>query len=108
MGVTVKKSPAVKLFDGWFDEHTYFKSKNALIKVSDVLDLIYSMLSECTNKKVDDETVGEYDDKVKKIIVYYTNAKSKKHYQHYKKQYQDYTEKHIKLKLDYPVNVAIF
>eukprot|EP00957_Ditylum_brightwellii_P034353 2606545-Ditylum_brightwellii.AAC.1 len=66
MGVTVKKLPTVMLFDGWFDESTYFKLKNASIKVSDVLDLIYSMFSECTYQKVDDETVEEYDDEVKK------------------------------------------
>eukprot|EP00957_Ditylum_brightwellii_P106912 8156831-Ditylum_brightwellii.AAC.1 len=77
MGVTVRKSPAVKLFDGWFDERTYFKLKNAPIKA-----------------------VEDYDDKVKRLIEYSTNAKYKKHYQHYEKQYQDYTEKHSKLKLD--------
>eukprot|EP00957_Ditylum_brightwellii_P054085 4096685-Ditylum_brightwellii.AAC.1 len=74
MGVTVKKSPTVKLFDG--------------------------MLSERTYKKVNNETVEEYDDKVKTLIVYSTNAKSKKHYQCYKKQYQGYTKKYSKLKLD--------
>ena len=57
MGVTARKLPAVKLFDGWFDEWMYFKSKNAPIKVSNVLDLIYSTLSERTYKKFDNETI---------------------------------------------------
>eukprot|EP00957_Ditylum_brightwellii_P001355 106301-Ditylum_brightwellii.AAC.1 len=65
MGVTVRKSPFVKLFDGWFDERTYFELDNSPIKVSNVLDLIYSTLSECTYKKVDNETIEEYDDEVK-------------------------------------------
>eukprot|EP00957_Ditylum_brightwellii_P176997 13483199-Ditylum_brightwellii.AAC.1 len=63
MGVTVKKLPAVKLFDGWFDECMYFKSDTAPIKVSDVLNIIYSTLSERTYKKVSNEKGEEYDDK---------------------------------------------
>eukprot|EP00957_Ditylum_brightwellii_P007222 548787-Ditylum_brightwellii.AAC.1 len=63
MGVTCKKLPAVKLLDEWFDEHMYFKSDTAPIKFSDVLDLSYSMLSECTYKEVSNEKVEEYDDK---------------------------------------------
>eukprot|EP00957_Ditylum_brightwellii_P075196 5714603-Ditylum_brightwellii.AAC.1 len=64
MGVT-RKLPPVKLFDRWFDEHTYFESDKTPINVSDVLDLIYSMLSEHTYKKINDETVEKSDDKVK-------------------------------------------
>eukprot|EP00957_Ditylum_brightwellii_P088046 6706864-Ditylum_brightwellii.AAC.1 len=64
MGVT-KKLPPVKLFDRWFDEHTYFKSDKPSINVSDVLDLIYSRLSEHAYKKINNETIEEYDDKVK-------------------------------------------
>jgi hypothetical protein len=107
MGVT-KKSPPVKLFDGWFDERTYFESDKPSINVSDVLDLIYSTLSEHTYEKMNDETVEEYDDEVKKLIAYSTNAKSKKHYQRYEVQYQEYTKNHSKLPLDSPVNVANF
>eukprot|EP00957_Ditylum_brightwellii_P181192 13801789-Ditylum_brightwellii.AAC.1 len=84
MGVT-KNLPPVKLFDGWFDERTYFESDKPPIKVSDVLDLIYSMLSKHTYKKINDETIEEYDDEVKKSIAYSNNAKTKKHYQRYKK-----------------------
>eukprot|EP00957_Ditylum_brightwellii_P179565 13678668-Ditylum_brightwellii.AAC.1 len=65
MGITVKKLPAAKLFDGWFDERMYFRSDKAPIKVSDILDLIYSMLSECSYKRVSNKKVEEYDDKVK-------------------------------------------
>eukprot|EP00957_Ditylum_brightwellii_P094756 7215903-Ditylum_brightwellii.AAC.1 len=61
MGVT-KKSPPVKLFDGWFYECTYFKLDKPSINVSNVLDLIYSMLSKHTYEKMNDETVEEYDD----------------------------------------------
>eukprot|EP00957_Ditylum_brightwellii_P141511 10780119-Ditylum_brightwellii.AAC.1 len=61
MGVT-KKLPPVKLFDGWFDERMYFKSDKPPINVSDILDLIYSMLSEHTYKKINNETIEEYDD----------------------------------------------
>eukprot|EP00957_Ditylum_brightwellii_P106852 8151760-Ditylum_brightwellii.AAC.1 len=84
MDVT-KKLPPVKLFDGWFDESTYFELEKPPIKVSDVLDLIYSTLSEHTYKKINDETTEEYDDKVKKFIAYSNNAKTKKHYQRYEK-----------------------
>eukprot|EP00957_Ditylum_brightwellii_P089904 6846808-Ditylum_brightwellii.AAC.1 len=45
-------------------------------------------------QKINDETIAEYDDEVKKLIAYSTNAKTTKHYQRYKKQY------HSKLKLD--------
>eukprot|EP00957_Ditylum_brightwellii_P107158 8175307-Ditylum_brightwellii.AAC.1 len=100
MGVTVKNLPAVKLFDGWFDERTYFKLDKAPMTVFDALDLIYSMISECTYKKVSDEKVEENDDKVNNFIAYSTNTKSKKHCQHYKKQYQEYMKKHSILKLD--------
>eukprot|EP00957_Ditylum_brightwellii_P040344 3053100-Ditylum_brightwellii.AAC.1 len=62
MGVTRKSSP-VKLFDGWFDERTYFKLDKPPIKVSDVLDLIYSMLSKHAYEKINNETIEEYDDK---------------------------------------------
>eukprot|EP00957_Ditylum_brightwellii_P199174 15182769-Ditylum_brightwellii.AAC.1 len=99
MGVT-RKLPPVKLFDGWFDECTYFELDKPPIKISDVLDLIYNMLSKHTYKKIDDETIEEYNDEVKKLIVYSTSAKSKKHYQRYKKQYQECTKNHSKLKLD--------
>eukprot|EP00957_Ditylum_brightwellii_P199142 15180147-Ditylum_brightwellii.AAC.1 len=61
MGVT-KKLPPVKLFGGWFDERMYFESDKPSINVSDVLDLIYSMLSKHTYEKINDETVEEYDD----------------------------------------------
>eukprot|EP00957_Ditylum_brightwellii_P017989 1355807-Ditylum_brightwellii.AAC.1 len=61
MGVT-KKSPPIKLFDGWFDERMYFKSDKPSINVSGVLDLIYSTLSENTYVKMNDETIEEYDD----------------------------------------------
>eukprot|EP00957_Ditylum_brightwellii_P159088 12107950-Ditylum_brightwellii.AAC.1 len=64
MDVT-RKSPPVKLFDGWFDERMYFESGKPPINVSDVFDLIYSMLSEHTYKKINNETVEEYDDEVK-------------------------------------------
>eukprot|EP00957_Ditylum_brightwellii_P071941 5467693-Ditylum_brightwellii.AAC.1 len=63
MGVTVKKSPPVKLYDRWFDECTYFELDEPPIKISDVLDLIYRTLSKHTYKKIDDETIEEYDDK---------------------------------------------
>eukprot|EP00957_Ditylum_brightwellii_P003905 297677-Ditylum_brightwellii.AAC.1 len=62
MGVTKKLLP-VKLFDGWFVEQTYFKSDKPSINVSDVLDLIYSTLSEHTYEKINNETLEEYDDK---------------------------------------------
>eukprot|EP00957_Ditylum_brightwellii_P040660 3077361-Ditylum_brightwellii.AAC.1 len=62
MGVT-KKSPPFKLFDGWFDERMYFKLDKPSINVSDFLALIYSTLSEHTYKKINDETIEEYDDK---------------------------------------------
>eukprot|EP00957_Ditylum_brightwellii_P138080 10526770-Ditylum_brightwellii.AAC.1 len=100
MGVTVKKLPTVKLFDGCFDERTYFESDKAPIKVPNVLDLIYSMLSERTYKKLNNEIIEEYDDKVDRLIAYSTNNKSNKHYQCYEKQYQDYTKKQSKLELD--------
>eukprot|EP00957_Ditylum_brightwellii_P169204 12879079-Ditylum_brightwellii.AAC.1 len=64
MGVTVEKSPSVKLYDRWFDERTYFGSDKPLLKISDVLNLVYSMLRKHTYKKIDDETIEEYDDKV--------------------------------------------
>eukprot|EP00957_Ditylum_brightwellii_P082702 6289060-Ditylum_brightwellii.AAC.1 len=83
MGVT-KKLPPVKLFNGWFDEHTYFKLDKPPINVSDVLDLIYSTLSEHMYEKTNNETVEEYDDKC------------------YKKQYQEYTKNHSKFPLDSP------
>eukprot|EP00957_Ditylum_brightwellii_P006177 467148-Ditylum_brightwellii.AAC.1 len=79
MGVT-RKLPPVKLFDGWFDERTYFELDKPPIKVSDVLDLIYSTLSEHTHKTITNETIEEYDDEAKKLIAYSTNVKSKKHY----------------------------
>eukprot|EP00957_Ditylum_brightwellii_P132748 10122625-Ditylum_brightwellii.AAC.1 len=63
--VVTKKSPPVKLFDRWFDECTYFKLDKPHINVADVLDLIYSTLSEHTYEKINDETIEEYDDKVK-------------------------------------------
>eukprot|EP00957_Ditylum_brightwellii_P017932 1351097-Ditylum_brightwellii.AAC.1 len=62
MGVT-KKLPSVKLFDGWFDERMYFESDKPPIKVSHILDLIYSTLSKHTYEKISNETVEEYDDK---------------------------------------------
>eukprot|EP00957_Ditylum_brightwellii_P066994 5085562-Ditylum_brightwellii.AAC.1 len=100
MGVTAKKSPPVKLYDGWFDDCTYFELDKPPIKISNILNLIYSTLSKHKYKKIDNETIEEYDDEVKKNIVYSSNAKTKKHYQHYKKQYQDYTKTHSKLPLD--------
>eukprot|EP00957_Ditylum_brightwellii_P209659 15362680-Ditylum_brightwellii.AAC.1 len=72
MGVT-KKSPLVKLFDGCFDERMYFELDKPPIKISNVLDLIYSMLSKHTYEKIDDETIDEYDDEVKKLVAYSTN-----------------------------------
>eukprot|EP00957_Ditylum_brightwellii_P188256 14331086-Ditylum_brightwellii.AAC.1 len=87
MRVTVKKLPALKLFDGWFDKCVFFKLDTAPIKISDVLNIIYSMLSEHTYKKVSYEKVEEFDNEVKELIAYSTNTKSKAHYQHYKKQY---------------------
>eukprot|EP00957_Ditylum_brightwellii_P074835 5687160-Ditylum_brightwellii.AAC.1 len=84
MGVT-KKLPHVKLFDGRFDDSTYFESDKPPIKVSDVLDLIYSALSKHMYEKINDETIEEYDDEGKKLIAYSNNAKTKKHYQRYKK-----------------------
>eukprot|EP00957_Ditylum_brightwellii_P209165 15360618-Ditylum_brightwellii.AAC.1 len=108
MGVTVRKSPVVLLFGGWFDEHTYFKLDKASSKVSYILDLIYSTLSECKHEKADNESVEEFDDKVKQLMLYSTNAKSKSHYQCYTKQYQDYMKTHSKLKLGSLVNVANF
>eukprot|EP00957_Ditylum_brightwellii_P107452 8198540-Ditylum_brightwellii.AAC.1 len=57
------------------------------------------MLSEHTYKKINDETIEDYDDEVKKLIAYSNNAKTKKHYQHYEKQYQEYRKNHNKLKL---------
>eukprot|EP00957_Ditylum_brightwellii_P101180 7710834-Ditylum_brightwellii.AAC.1 len=86
----------------------YFELDKASVKVSDILDLIYSTLSECTYVRANNEKVVEFDDKVKKIIVYSTYAKSKAHYQCYEKQYQEYTKNHSKLKLDSPANVANF
>eukprot|EP00957_Ditylum_brightwellii_P178989 13634279-Ditylum_brightwellii.AAC.1 len=86
MGVTVRKLPPVKLFDGWLDEHTYFESDKPSIKISNILNLIYSTLSKYTYKKINDKTIKEYDDEVKKLIAYSTNSKTKKHYQHYKNQ----------------------
>eukprot|EP00957_Ditylum_brightwellii_P154497 11757731-Ditylum_brightwellii.AAC.1 len=65
MGIIVKKLPAVKLFNELFDECMYFKLDTALIKISDVLNLIYSMLSECTYKKVNDDKVEKFADEVK-------------------------------------------
>eukprot|EP00957_Ditylum_brightwellii_P160569 12224232-Ditylum_brightwellii.AAC.1 len=73
MGVT-KELPPVKLFDGTLSKHAY--------------------------KKINNETVEEYDDEVKKLFAYSNNAKTKKHYQRYENQYQDYTKNHSKLKLD--------
>eukprot|EP00957_Ditylum_brightwellii_P019974 1508220-Ditylum_brightwellii.AAC.1 len=58
------------------------------------------MLSVHTYKKINNETIEEYDDEVKNLIAYSTNAKSKKQYQRCKKQYQEYTKNHSKLKLD--------
>eukprot|EP00957_Ditylum_brightwellii_P177798 13543352-Ditylum_brightwellii.AAC.1 len=107
MGVT-KESPPVKLFDGWFDERTYFESDKPPIKVSDILDFIYSTLSEHAYEKINNETIEEYDDEVKELIVYSNNDNTKKHYQRYETQYQDYTKNHRKLKLDSPINVANF
>eukprot|EP00957_Ditylum_brightwellii_P087257 6641769-Ditylum_brightwellii.AAC.1 len=78
MGVT-KKLPPVKLFDGWFDESTYFKSDKPSINVSNVLDLIHSTLSKHAYEKINDDTVEEYDD-----------------------EYQEYTKNHSKLPLDSP------
>eukprot|EP00957_Ditylum_brightwellii_P200941 15317294-Ditylum_brightwellii.AAC.1 len=97
MGDTVKKLPAIKLFDQWFDEHIYFALDKAPIKISGILDLTFSTLNECTCKRSNNEKVEEFDDKVKELIAYSTNDKSKAHYQHYKKQYQEYTKKHSKL-----------
>eukprot|EP00957_Ditylum_brightwellii_P172411 13125508-Ditylum_brightwellii.AAC.1 len=65
MGVTVKKLPSVKLVEGWFDEQMYFKSNKAPIKISNFLNLIHSTLSECMRKKVNNEIIEEFDDKVK-------------------------------------------
>eukprot|EP00957_Ditylum_brightwellii_P085277 6485982-Ditylum_brightwellii.AAC.1 len=61
MGVTRNLLPA-KLFDGWFDERTYFKLDKPPINVSNVLDLIYSTLSEHIYEKINDDTIEEYDD----------------------------------------------
>eukprot|EP00957_Ditylum_brightwellii_P145611 11086835-Ditylum_brightwellii.AAC.1 len=61
MSVT-KKLPPVKLFDGWFDECTYFELDKPSINVSNVLDLIYSTLNQHTYEKINNETVEEYDD----------------------------------------------
>eukprot|EP00957_Ditylum_brightwellii_P045976 3487748-Ditylum_brightwellii.AAC.1 len=60
MGVTVKKLPAVKLFDGLFNKRMHFKSDKAPIKVSDFFDLIYSTLSECTDEGSNDEKVEKF------------------------------------------------
>eukprot|EP00957_Ditylum_brightwellii_P007187 545600-Ditylum_brightwellii.AAC.1 len=63
MGVTVRKVPLVKLFDGWLDERTYFESGKPPIKVLGIFKLIYSMLSKHTYNKIDNETIEEYNDK---------------------------------------------
>eukprot|EP00957_Ditylum_brightwellii_P200636 15294707-Ditylum_brightwellii.AAC.1 len=84
MGITVKKLPAVKLFDGWFDERMSFKSDKAPIKISDIFGLTYSTLSKRIYKKAINEKVEELDDNVKELIACSTNTKSKAHYQHYK------------------------
>eukprot|EP00957_Ditylum_brightwellii_P210689 15365262-Ditylum_brightwellii.AAC.1 len=62
MGVTVKKLPVVGIFYGWFDECMYFKSDKPPIKISDILDLIYSMLSQRTYTKANKEKAEEFDD----------------------------------------------
>eukprot|EP00957_Ditylum_brightwellii_P077649 5901229-Ditylum_brightwellii.AAC.1 len=66
MDVMFKKLPAVELFDGWFDEHTYFKLDKAPIKVSGILNLIYGTLNECTHERANNEKVEEFDSEGKK------------------------------------------
>eukprot|EP00957_Ditylum_brightwellii_P025447 1924050-Ditylum_brightwellii.AAC.1 len=98
---------AGNFFKGWFDS-TLFVNITKPLKASDILNVVYNVLSEQAHEKIyQDETDMEYDDDIKDKLMYLDGPKTKMYYQQYKNQFILHTE-NFDAEIDSPINAANF